>query len=140
MTEVRRKARIAMLEKRLSFADLEQLTGLAKGSIHNLLSGVSKSPRGRQLLTNALGGDLWPGISVTERTFIFMAGTELEFTDESAAEECERQFGDAVQRHEKVVVFLRNFSAVIPAIGNEGLGGNLVKVRCHAEGAEIGAH
>lgn len=127
MTEARRKVKLAMLIKRIEFSDLQKTTGLAKGSIHNLLSDVSKSPRGRQLLTNAIQEQLWPDVPVSERRFTFTSGTEIEFTDEEAAKEFECEIGGAVRRDGDTIAFVTDFEALLPL--NSERGDKLRKVR-----------
>lgn len=132
MTEARRKAKMAMLFNRITFADLHEATGLAKGSIHNLLSDLSKSSRGRQLLTNALQEDLWPGVSITERRFTFAAETEIEFIDEDVAKEFASEFSDAVRRDANTIKFLIDFKAVLPLHVSTDRSNKIRRVRRHA--------
>jgi hypothetical protein len=88
-----------MLEKNLAFRDLERFTGLARGSIHNLLSGVSKSARGRQLLTNSIGIELWPGIPVVhEARFCLANGDFVIFSNRAMAREFAEELGDASEQ------------------------------------------
>ncbi len=104
MTEARRKARIAMLQKDITFEDLARQTGYSVATIHNLLSNTASTAKARQALTNALQTDeLWPGVFMTERVITFVPGDSLEFSHESAAREWARDFnklqpGIAVRR------------------------------------------
>ena len=57
MTDARRKARIAMLQKGITFEDLAKQTGYSVATIHNLLSNTASTAKARQALTNALQTD-----------------------------------------------------------------------------------
>lgn len=70
-----------MLEKRLTFLDLESLSGLKCGTIQNILSGFSSSTRSRQAITNALGAEIFHGIHPKEARQAFLKGTTIEFID-----------------------------------------------------------
>jgi transcriptional regulator with XRE-family HTH domain len=81
MKEVRRRARIAMLQRGLTFLDLERLSGMKRGTIQNILSGFSSSTRARRAITNALGTQIFDDTIPTEARHTFLKDTTVEFVD-----------------------------------------------------------
>lgn len=111
MNEFRRKAKIAMLEKDLSFRDVAAIAGLTLGTVHNVLSGLSNSTRAREAITNALGTEIWDDVPVTERRLLIPKGTQIEFADECSAQQAEREFINRVTRDHRTLAFIRPMTA-----------------------------
>ncbi len=82
MTDARRKARIAMLKKGITFEDLAKQTGYSVATIHNVLSNTASTAKARQAITNALGVQLWDGAPLTARSFVLKPGNSIELSDE----------------------------------------------------------
>jgi lambda repressor-like predicted transcriptional regulator len=114
MTEARRKARIAMLQRGITFKDLAEQTGYSLATIHNLLSNTASMAKGRQAITNALQVDqLWPGVFVTERVLTFPSGTELEYPSVTAARKSTAELPTrSVNRNGRVVTFIQPLTFV----------------------------
>jgi lambda repressor-like predicted transcriptional regulator len=115
MTEARRKAKIAMLEKGLTFNALASLVRLKRGTVHNILSGLSTSFRGRQAITNALGAnEIWPDVFASERRLDFGPHVEIDSPSVEGAIEFAKQFpaGFATRRG-KSVRFKKRFQVVV---------------------------
>jgi lambda repressor-like predicted transcriptional regulator len=104
MTDARRKAKIAMLQKGVTFQDLTTSTGLSKASIHNLLSNASESRKSRQAITNALGIQLWDEIEVTEGSITLPAGMLVRWPSDIEAAEFLKEFAPAVVEVRKNLV------------------------------------
>ena len=92
MTDARRKTRIALLEAGQTFRDLEQGTGLKRGTIHNLLSDPSGSAKAKQTITNFLGVEIWPEIAATKRRVLFTRDIEIKFTTPDTAFQFAQRF------------------------------------------------
>src|SRR4051812_22509662 len=92
MTEERRKAKVAMLEQGVTFAQLEKETGLTRGTIHNVLSGVCSSARTRQALTDALGVQLWRDVKVQTARTTIAEGTVFLRMNREEAEALQKNF------------------------------------------------
>jgi lambda repressor-like predicted transcriptional regulator len=115
MTEARRKAKIAMLEKGLTFNALASLVRLKRGTVHNILSDLSTSSRGRQAITNVLGAnEIWPGVFTSERRLDFGPHVEIDSPSVERAVEFAKQFpaGFAMRRG-KSVRFKKRFQVVV---------------------------
>jgi hypothetical protein len=95
MTEARRKAKIAMLQKGITVGDLCKATGLSKAAIHNLLSDTSAGQKSRQALTNALQTQLWPDIKITETTYTIKKGMLIHWPSNRETAEFLDEFGSA---------------------------------------------
>jgi len=92
MTDARRKAKILLLERRMTIADLADKAALAEATIHNALNGTSDSRKSKQAITNALGGEIWEGIVPNERSFTMPIGMEIDCGTLRGAEEIAAQF------------------------------------------------
>lgn len=107
MTETRRKAKIAMLEKGISFTELAERTGFKRGTIHNLLGGHNASQYGRQAISDLLQAEVFPGVS-PRRTVSFPAGTEIECKTAEEAQADAAELGERVSIRGNVITFLRD--------------------------------
>lgn len=98
-----------------------------QGTVQNILSGFSSSARAQQVVTNACGVEIWPGVKPTRRLFVFCPGTEISFTDDRKnASEAAEVLGECVERRGNVIVRTRcrcAFSSWLQPrlIGEDGL-------------------
>lgn len=113
MTEARRKTKIILLQQRKTLSQLAKESGLAEATVHNILDGRTNSRKSREAITNALGAELWNDVPISQRRLILPTGTEIEFENESAAEEAEREFGNFVRREFRTVILTRVVDALI---------------------------
>jgi len=121
MTDARRKTKIALLEAGLTFRDLEQATGLKRGTIHNLLSDPSGSAKAKQAITNFLGVEIWPEIPVTKRRVLFTHGIEIKFPASDTAFQFAQRFpAGYVNCRGAKVFFLRSIPFILESINENG--------------------
>lgn len=94
MNGPQRKIKIAMLQNGISVEDLMRETGLARGSLLNVIRGQARSANARQKITDYLRiGEIWPGI--IPRGLIFAAGTLIHFPTAEETASYLRDVGDA---------------------------------------------
>ncbi len=122
MTETRRKAKIAMLEKGISFTELAERTGFTRGTVHNLLGGHNASTYGRQAISDVLQAEIFPGIS-PRRTVTIRAGTQWESATAAEAQADAAELGYRVSLQGKVITFLSSTQFWLDADPSENLSG-----------------
>lgn len=81
MTESRRKTKILLLQRNITFAHLAKAAGLALATVHNVLDGKASSRKSKQAITNALGVQIFDGVLPTQTQHTIQAGTTIEFVD-----------------------------------------------------------
>lgn len=113
MTEARRKTKILLLQQKKTFAELAKDCALAEATIHNVLDGQSDSRKSKQVITNALGAQIWDDVQVTIRQVLIPKGTEIRFDHECLAKQAEHDFRHSVRRARRKVVFIRPVCASI---------------------------
>ncbi len=94
MTESKRRAKIALLQNNMTFADLARASGLALATVHNILDSKTSSRRSRQAITNALGVQIFADVPVTERGFVLRVGTIVHWPWEGETAEFLAEIGE----------------------------------------------
>jgi hypothetical protein len=111
LREARRRIRVWLASHGWHFTDLAALSGLGETTIYDVLSGRSSSTRSRQILTNAIGEEIFPGMMPTEQRVTFPAGTETDFADDESAAAFTAGFASYVERvSERKFIFIRPLS------------------------------
>jgi hypothetical protein len=116
MTEAKRKAKILLLEQNKTFADLAREAELALATVHNVLDGRKSSKKSKQAITNALGAEIFDGVSVTERQMIWYPGeVEIESPTIEAAITFAQQFPPGtIRRRGRIVQLVRPMKISLP--------------------------
>ena len=96
MNEAKRKAKIALLERRMTLSDLAEDSRLAATTIHNVLNGRTSSRKSRQAITDVLGRKIWEDVPVSARHFVFPAGMQIVFGTSEEATALARKFATEV--------------------------------------------
>jgi hypothetical protein len=113
MTESRRKTKIILLQRNMTFAHLAKAAGLAEATIHNVLDGKASSAKSKQAITNALGAEVFEGVRVTARPFTIPAGTKIDWGTEAEAIAAEKEFAGFIKRRNTTISFIKPVPAWI---------------------------
>ncbi|MBA3351176.1 MAG: hypothetical protein H0U23_01905 [Blastocatellia bacterium] len=111
MTQAKRKAKEALRDLSMTFADLAVQADLALSTVHSVLSEETGSRKSKQAITDALGVEIWPGVVPSGGFSILPAGTEIESPDLAMAKkfaaECEAEMPGCTRRTGRVVTLLK---------------------------------
>ena len=102
-----------MLQLKMTARGLAERIGFSYGSTKNLILGAPCSDRAKQLITNTLSVEIWPGVSVTERRVTLPAGVEIELDTEAEAISAEREFAGFIKRTGAKIKFVKPAPATI---------------------------
>jgi hypothetical protein len=112
MTDAKRKAKIVLLQRNKTFADLAHESGYALATIHNVLDGKSSSAKSKQAITNILQAEIFPGL-VPRPPFTLHAGTEIERSSAAEAQRDAAELGEFAAARGKWVVIVKDTPVVL---------------------------
>jgi transcriptional regulator with XRE-family HTH domain len=105
VSQISKKLQEVLKRRGQTTRHLAEGVGLSVRVIYNLACGNHTSRRSRQKITNWIGEQIWPGVTVSGRLIRFPSGTEIECETAERAIECAREFGSSVTVKGKSVCF-----------------------------------